>query len=113
MTARADIAAALSGVAGVNVTAYYRQSLKAGDGFMRLAVRNRPENGFGWIDTYEAWLAVPQAEADAERWLEANLTALCTAASTVAIVTSATPSELALSSSVVVSGVIIACSVAV
>lgn len=113
MTARSDIAAALSGVEGVNVTDYYRQSLKTGDGFMRLAVRNRDDSSFGWVDTYEAWIAMPQAEADAERWLEANLAALCDAASTVAVVTSATPSELALSSSVVVSGLIIACSVAV
>ena len=113
MTARTDLAAALSGVNGVNVTDYYRQSLKTGDGFIRLAQRTRDKSGFGWIDTYEAWLAVPQNEADAEKWIEGNLPALCDAANTVAWVTQATPSELALASNVVVSGLIITCAVGV
>lgn len=96
MTTRTDIAAAASLVAGVNVSAYYRQSLKSGDGFVKLASRARGDNGFGWVDTWEVWLAVPQDVVAAEKWIEANLQDLIDELDDELVVTNAAPAELVL-----------------
>lgn len=97
MSARTEMAAAATGVDGVNVTPYYRQSLKPGDGCVRLAQRVRDGSGLGFIDTWEIWLAVSQDLAGAEKWLEANLSNLLAALGSALYVTTITPSELVLS----------------
>ncbi len=107
MTVRADLAAAATVVTGVNVTEFYRQSLKPGDGFVRYAGRKRSANGFGWIDTWEVWTAIPANLPDAEKWLEDNLPAVVDALDTVMVVATATPAEMALGTTTV-NGVIIA-----
>lgn len=107
MTTRTDIAEAASLVAGVSVTPYFRQSLKSGDGFVRLASRARGDNGFGWVDTWEVWLAIPQDVVAAEKWLEANLQDLIDELDDELVVTNAAPAELALPGGVI-NGLIIA-----
>ncbi|NGN92648.1 hypothetical protein G5C66_07845 [Nocardioides sp. KC13] len=99
MTAREDIAAAASTVTGLKVTPYYRQNLTAGNGFVRFGERTRPSNGFGWLDTWEIWIASPADIEAAEKWIEANQDALLAALDPAEmLVTSLTPSELVLGS---------------
>lgn len=76
MTTRADIAAAATLVAGVNVSPYFRQNLKAGDGFVTFVSRARGDNGFGFVDTWGVFVAIPQDVKAAEEWLDANLDTL-------------------------------------
>lgn len=112
MSTRTDLATAAT-VAGVsNVTDYYRQSLKPGDGFVRLALRERASNGFGYVNKWEVWVALPADLVQAEKWLDQNLDALTEAINSVVVVTSVTPSELVLGSSTV-NGVIFAGSLGV
>lgn len=107
MTAREEIASAASLTDVTSVTPYFRQSLKAGDGFVRLASRVRGDNGFGWVDTWEVWLALPQNVPDAERWMETHLGDLMASIDDELVVTSAAPAELALPNAVV-NGLIVA-----
>lgn len=107
MSTRTEIAAAASLPDLTHVTPYHRQSLKLGNGFVRLASRVRGDNGFGWVDTWEVWLALPQNVPDAERWLEEHLGDLMAGIDTELVVTSAAPAELALPNAVV-NGLIIA-----
>lgn len=96
MGAREDIAAALDLVPGVNVTPHYRQSLRPGDGFVRFAGMVAASNGFGFVATWEVWLAIPQDVKAGELWLEAKLPALITALDSEAIVTNVNPADLGL-----------------
>ena len=112
MSARADIAAAASLPGVSKVSEYYRQSLKPGDGFVRLAQRERDSSGFGWMDKWEVWLSIPADFVAAEKWLDQNLDALTDALNSVVVVTTVTPSELVLGSSTV-NGVIFAGSLGV
>lgn len=109
MTTREDIAAAASTVDGLNVTPYYRQNLTTGNGFVRLAVRNRPSNGFGWLDTWEVWIAGPSDIEAAEKWIEAKQDALLAALKAEMHISSLTPSDLTVGNTstpgIVVSGV--------
>lgn len=107
MTTREEIAAAANSVAGLNVSAYFRQSLKTGDGFVRLASRVRGDNGFGWIDTWEVWVALPQDVLAGEKWLETNLQDLMDSLDEELVVTSAAPADLALPQATV-NGLIVA-----
>lgn len=96
MSVREEIAAAASLIEGVNVTPYYRQSLKPGDGFVRLGQRGRDGSGIGFIDTWELWLAVSQDIPGAEQWLEANLDDLLVSLGSAMYVTTVTPTELVI-----------------
>lgn len=108
MTTRDDLAAAATLPGVTKITPYYRQSLTTGDGFVRLASRAREGNGFGWVDTWEVWLAVPQNVPAAEKWIEANLDALMGSLDTELIVQSGRPAELVLDDMATVNGLIIA-----
>ena len=98
MTIREDLATAASSVAGITVTPYFRQNLKVGNGFVRLNERVKPENGLGWLDTWEVWIAAPADIEAAEKWIEAKQDALLQALDAEMIVSSLTPSELTLGS---------------
>lgn len=106
--AREAIAAAASSVPGVTCTPYYRQSLKPGDACVRLQVRTRAANGFGYVDTWQVWLALPQDVAAAEKWLDEHGHALTEALKPEFIggVQTVTPAELVLGTGAATNGVI-------
>jgi hypothetical protein len=95
-TVRAEIAAAATLIEGVNVSPYYRQSLKPGDGFVRLGQRGRDGSGIGFLDTWEIWLALSQDVLTAEQWLEDNLDDLLVSLHSAMYVTTVTPTELVI-----------------
>lgn len=94
-TARDDIALALT-FAWVDVTAEYRQSLAPASGFVKWNGRTVDDSGFGWIDTWQVWIALSQDVKTAEQWLADHLPELLAAANTELVVTSAYPAELVL-----------------
>lgn len=96
MSVREEIAAAAILIDGISVTPYYRQSLKPGDGFVRLGQRGRDGSGIGFLDTWEIWLAVSQDVASAEQWLETNLDDLLVSLGSALYVTTVTPTELVI-----------------
>lgn len=95
MTWREDIANALTATGLVDVSPYYRQSLKAGDGFIRW-VSTAQDSRFAkaWVDSVEVWIALPQDLKAAEQWLDAHRADLLTALATQVVVTGATANEL-------------------
>lgn len=105
---RADIAAAASTVAGVNCTPYYRQSLRPGDACVRLASQARSGNKFGYVNTWQIWLALPQDVAKAEKWLDEHGPELLAALKPEFIhgVSRVTPAELVLGGGKTTNGVI-------
>lgn len=95
MSARTDLAAAAQTVEGItSVSPRYRQSLAPYTGMVRLASTARGSNGFGRIDTWQVWLALPQDLANAEAWLDAHADALWAALDEEMTVTSLAPAEL-------------------
>jgi hypothetical protein len=110
MSTRTDLAqaATLDGV--TNVTPLYRQSLRPGDGFVRLGQRRRAANGFGYIQDWEVWIAVPDDLAAAETWLDTHLAAITETVDAVIVVTTVTPSQLVLGSATA-NGIVLAGSI--
>ncbi|HWI43265.1 MAG TPA: hypothetical protein VNS81_06565 [Nocardioides sp.] len=106
--ARAAIAAAASTVAGVNCSPYYRQSLDPGDACVRLSVRTKASNGFGYVDTWQVWLALPQDVEDAEKWLDDRGAEVVAALNPEFIggIRTITPAELVLGGGTATNGVI-------
>lgn len=108
MSVRDEIAQALNDAdLGLNVTAYYRQSLKPWDGFVKWSGTTQASNRFGWVNTWQVWLALPQDVKAAEQWLDTNLTALVEAFDAEVIVTSAVPAELVVGDGASVNGLIL------
>jgi len=104
---REAIAAAASTVEGIACSAHYRQSLTAGTASVRLAASNRASNGFGFVHTWQVWIALTQDVAAAERWMDAHLSELVTALDPELLVTSVTPSELVLAGGGSINGLIV------
>ena len=104
---RTAIADAASTVSGVNVTPYFRQTTRAGDGMVRLDHATRDANGFGYVDTWHVLVLLPSDIAQAEQWLEANLNDLADAVGTELLISTITPSELVLDNGVTVPAVVI------
>ena len=103
---RQDVANAAT-IAGItNITPYYRQSLKVGDGFVRLASLSRDDSGFGWVSKWEIWIATPTEFVAAETWIDTNLIQVLDAINTVALAAEATPTELIMGTNSV-NGIII------
>lgn len=96
MSARDDIAAAASAVSGVSVTSKWRQALNPGQGFVRIASTTRPQNGIGWLNTWQVWIAIPQDAAAAETWLDDHMVPLAAAVRRELAVTNLTPAQLVL-----------------
>lgn len=107
MSARDDIASAVTATTLVNVTPFYRQSLKPFDGFVKWSGRTIGSNGLGWMDTWQVWLALSQDVKAAEEWLETNLGTLVEALHTEVIVTSVAPAELIVGDGASVNGLIL------
>jgi hypothetical protein len=95
-TAREAVATAASTVDGVDVAAKYRQSLTAYTGFVKWNGRQRDDSGFGWMDSWQVWLALPQDVKTAEQWLADHLDELVSAVDDELVVTSAIPADLVL-----------------
>lgn len=95
MSAREEIAAAANTVAAVTAKAFYRQTTKPGDAWVR---RDRTEypNKFGGLVTWQVLVIIPQNLAAAEKWIEDNQLALVTALREELIVRSARPADLVI-----------------
>ncbi|GAA1977523.1 hypothetical protein GCM10009798_43430 [Nocardioides panacihumi] len=104
---RQVIAAAASTVTGIDCEPSYQQSLTPGDGFVRLAVSNRADNGFGFVNTWQVWIALSQDVATAEEWMDDHLSEVIDALDPVLLITSATPSELILAGGASINGLIV------
>lgn len=98
---RQEIATAASTVAGVNCTSNYRQSLKPGDAFVRLAGRRRDGSALGYTDTWQVWLALPQDLVKAEKWLDDHIEDVSAALCPVINPNTVLPAELALGANTV------------
>ena len=70
MSAREELAEAASSVAGVNVTAKWRQTTTPGEGWIRWVRRAPDESRFSRVDEWEICLVMPQQPAAQETWLE-------------------------------------------
>lgn len=93
-----------------NVTPYFRQATKSGEGHVTRGPRNRDDSGFGWIDTYDVLIPLSPDVAEAEKLLEALQDDLASRLNQVMVVQSLTPTELIFGSGsvsgVVISGVV-------
>lgn len=96
MSARDELADALTATGVARVSPYYRQSMRPGDGCIRWGGSARDDSGLGVIVTWQAWIALPQDTATAEKWLDQHLPDLIAALNTEATVTNAEPAELVL-----------------
>lgn len=93
MTIRQEIAAAAT-VAGVTkVSNYYRQSLKPGDGFVEYGGQVPGDNGFGYVVTWNVWIALAQDPKTAEEWLEEHLDTVLQSLEPALIITTAGPTN--------------------
>lgn len=103
---RTEIAAAVNATGLVKVAAYYRQNIKPGDGFVTWVAQAIGEDGIGFVDTWQVWVALAKSVADAEKWLDTNLTTLRDALDTELTVTTIRAGELPLGANTV-NGVIL------
>lgn len=106
MSARTDIADALSTIEGINCSLYYRNSTKNGDAHLRLATKTVDDTGLGFIDRWEIVIPINQNVAQTEQWIEEHAAEIIEALSPEMIITAITPREIAFESAVV-NGVII------
>lgn len=100
MSVREDIAAAASAVEGVDVSPYFRQTTRIGQGLVRLDRTDYP-NPLGGIDTWQVVIFLPSDLTAAEKWLESKRGALRDQLGAVMIVRRITPGQLALDSGTV------------
>jgi len=96
MTARQDLAAAASSVAGVKVGPYYRQTTKTGDGWVELQRSDRDDTGFGFMDRWAVKVITPQDLRAAEEWIESKREALTAALAPHMVVTALVPAVLVI-----------------
>jgi hypothetical protein len=94
MSVRAELAAAASSVEGLDVVEYYRQSLRPGTGFVRLAEKTAADNGFGYVDTWDVVVVLPQDLVAAEKFLEYCQAPLLAALEAVMFVKTLTPTQI-------------------
>lgn len=94
---RTALADAANTVAGVNVSPYYRQSSRSGDGLIQM---NRIEfpNKFGGVTYWDVIVTLPTGPADAQRTAEELVPDLVSALAAEMTVTGVTFSVLAADS---------------
>lgn len=93
--AREAIAEAASTVDGIKVTPYFRQTVKAGQGMVRLDRRVRDDSGLAYFnDVWQVLVVLPQDIAAAEKYLEQKLDLLLDALGEQLAVASATPQQI-------------------
>lgn len=93
--ARLLISEAASSVEGINVSPYYRQVTRSGQGFIQYRGSDRDSSGFGFMTRWAAVIVLPQDIAAAETYLDTHLDALLSAVGEALIVTNAEPITLA------------------
>jgi hypothetical protein len=91
------LAEAANRVGGVNVAPRWRHLAQPGEGSVRRAGVNRPDNGFGWVATWQVWVMLPSDLARAEEWADERVMDLIEALSGPMVVGSATPRQLSQS----------------
>lgn len=101
MSFRDDLATAISTLDGVTCTPYHEQTTRLGAAMVRLDRRTRDDSGFGYMNTWQVVVILPQNIADAEKWIEDNGDDLIAAAEDLLTVLSLTPSQLPVGSSLV------------
>lgn len=74
----------------------YRQVTQAGQGYVFWAGMTRDSSGFGYMDTWQVIVGVPQGMAAGETWISARLDALTAALEAVAVVTRVAAAELTM-----------------
>lgn len=90
---RAALAAAASTVDGINCSAYYRQSTKAGDAMVRRNGTNYP-NSLGGVITWQVLINMPTDLAAAQRFLDDVVPLVVAALEDVLQIRSVTPQQL-------------------
>src|SRR5680860_1505624 len=73
---RQMLAKAASTVDGINVAPYFRTPTRPGDGSVRLDRMTRDLNGFGFVNTWNVVVLLPEDLASAEKWLDEKAPAL-------------------------------------
>lgn len=92
---RQAIADAASSVDGVNVSPYFRQVTRPGQGMVRMDRTEYP-NPFGGLVHWQVVVFLPQDLAQAEKWLDENGPVLRAAVAEELVVRSMAPQQLAL-----------------
>lgn len=89
---RRAIASAAS-IPGVRVSPFFRQTIKVGDGMVRLERADFP-NRLGGVKTWQVLIVLPQDIGAAERWLDLKIPALTAALDDELTLASVVPQEL-------------------
>lgn len=93
---RTAISTAVQSVDGVSCSPYFRQTTKAGDAMVVLARMTRDANGFGFVNTWQVQVLLPQDLAAAEKYMESKLPALIAAVEQELVIQTITPQEAVL-----------------
>lgn len=94
---REALAEALTALDGLTISAGYRQITNQGEGFVRFAGRVRDGSGYGYINTWEIWIALSQDVPTGETWLDDHVNEITDALSPhLMVLTGVTPAQLAL-----------------
>lgn len=93
---RQILADAVNTVDAITCTPGYRQTVKAGEAMVRFAGLRRDASGFGYMNTWQIVLTLPQQLSASEAFVDQHLDALLEAVEPVLIVTTAEPRELVL-----------------
>lgn len=91
---RRQLADLASTVDGITVAPYFRQLTRPGEGAIRRDRMARSENGFGYVNTWQVVILLPQDLADAEKWFDEKVPALVAAVEQLMGVASVTPQQI-------------------
>ena len=87
---RAALATAADSVLGADrCSAYYRQTARPGDAWVSWSRMDRDSTGFGFMESYEVRVVLPQDLGAAEAWADENTAALVEALSADLTITAA------------------------
>jgi len=92
---RQAIADAVNTVDAINVSPYFRQTTRPGEGMVRLDRMEWP-NPLGALATWQVVVILPQDLATAEQYLDTKVSALVEAASKELAIRRVTPQQLTL-----------------
>lgn len=93
---RQAISDAANTVPEVSCTPHTRVTTRTGDAMVRLGRMNRSSNGFGFVNTWQVLVILPQDLTAAEKYLDTLIPSLIPAVSEELVITSITPQELVL-----------------